>query len=108
MENNEYMEPCPYCSGQRYKVVKLKPCANGDIGVDVMFKKDLGEELGMIAMLKNEAAGYLDFKYCPFCGKPQTYEAFIDMWKRVEKLIKKEQQEGLSMDMLYSLIKNNK
>ena len=79
MKSSEHMEPCQYCSEQRYKVVKLKPCANGDIGVDVIFKKDLGEELGMIAMLKNEAAGYLDFKYCPFCGKPPTYEALKEL-----------------------------
>lgn len=87
MKSNEYMEPCPYCStGQRRINVKLKPCANGDIGVRVIFEKETREkEIGMILFYKNIAAGYLDLKFCPYCGKPQTYEAFKELWENLGK-----------------------
>ena len=56
---------CRMCSG--WNTVKLKPCANGDLGVQL-------------------ASGYVDFPFCPFCGKPQTDEAMQMAVERLEAL----------------------
>ena len=74
---------CEMCSG--WNSLKLKPCANGDLGVQA----DIGsagkeDKFGLVVYNHLLASGYVDFPFCPFCGKPKTDEAvdmMLERWK---------------------------
>lgn len=71
---------CEMCS--RWNRLKLSPCANGDLGVQA----DIGsagkdDTFGLVVYRNLLASGYVDFLFCPFCGKPKTPEA-VDMMLR--------------------------
>lgn len=78
-------EECTYCSGiPHMEGVELKPCASGNIGCEVAFGKCRDDEsVGMVVYHRNTAGGYVDFDFCPFCGKPQTEEAWVMLEKRL-------------------------
>lgn len=80
---------CPYCGGVPHmEGVELKPCASGYIGAEVAFGKCRDDQcIGMVVYYRNAAAGYLDFDYCPFCGKPQTPKAWYEQEKRLMALM---------------------
>ena len=74
---------CEMCEG--WNTIKLKPCANGDLGVQA----DIGsagdeDTFGLVVYNHLLASGYVDFSFCPFCGKPKTDEAvdmMLEKWK---------------------------
>ena len=77
---------CEMCSG--WKRIKLKPCANGDLGVQA----DIGssgkrDTFGLVVYNRLLASGYVDFPFCPFCGKPKTDEAVGILWKRWKEAV---------------------
>lgn len=84
--------PCKCCGIAPFMDgVELKPCANGYMGVEAAVGKCRDDEaVGMVIYYKNAAAGYLDFAYCPFCGRPQTEEA----WSKLENQLKAVKQIG--------------
>lgn len=88
----EKWEPCRYCGIAPFMdSVELKPCASGYMGVEATVGKCRDDEVvGMVIYYRNTAAGYLDFEYCPFCGRPQTEEA----WSKLEKQLKTVRQNG--------------
>lgn len=88
----EAWEPCRYCGMAPFMDgVDLKPCANGYMGVEAAVGKCRDDEaVGMVIYYKNASAGYLDFAYCPFCGRPQTEEA----WSKLENQLKAVKQMG--------------
>ena len=70
------------CDG--WNTIELKPCANGDLGV----RADIGssgqaDPFGLVVYNKLLASGYVDFKFCPFCGSPKTDEAVEMVMERV-------------------------
>ena len=74
---------CGMCSG--WNTVKLKPCANGDLGVQAdIGSVGKGDAFGLVVYNKHLASGYVDFPFCPFCGKPQTDEAVEMVMERLE------------------------
>ena len=76
---------CGMCSG--WNTVKLKPCANGDLGVQAdIGSVGKGDAFGLVVYNKHLASGYVDFPFCPFCGKPQTDEAVDILLRRLEAL----------------------
>ena len=76
---------CGMCSG--WNTVKLKPCANGDLGVQAdIGSAGKGDAFGLVVYNKHLASGYVDFPFCPFCGKPQTDEAVQMVMERLEAL----------------------
>ena len=74
---------CEMCLG--WNSLKLKPCANGDLGVQA----DIGsagkeDPFGLVVYNHHLASGYVDFPFCPFCGKPKTDKAvdmMLERWK---------------------------
>lgn len=75
---------CGMCSG--WNTVKLKPCANGDLGVQAdIGSVGKGDAFGLVVYNKHLASGYVDFPFCPFCGKPQTDEAVEMVMERLEE-----------------------
>lgn len=74
---------CEMCEG--WNTIKLKPCANGDLGVQA----DIGsagkeDTFGLVVYNHLLASGYVDFPFCPFCGKPKTDEAadmMLERWR---------------------------
>lgn len=76
---------CTYCSGiPHMEGVELQPCASGYIGCEVDFGKCPDDKkVGMVVYYRNEAGGYVDFDFCPFCGKPQTEKAWAELEKRM-------------------------
>lgn len=73
---------CQMCDG--WNTIELKPCANGDLGV----RADIGssgqaDPFGLVVYNKLLASGYVDFKFCPFCGSPKTDEAVEMVMERV-------------------------
>ena len=76
---------CEMCEG--WNTIKLKPCANGDLGVQA----DIGsagkdDTFGLVVYNHLLASGYVDFSFCPFCGKPKTDEAVdivLERWKEL-------------------------
>lgn len=73
---------CGMCSG--WNTVKLKPCANGDLGVQAdIGSVGKGDAFGLVVYNKHLASGYVDFPFCPFCGKPQTDEAVDILLRRL-------------------------
>ena len=83
--DREAWKECTYCSGiPHMEGVELKPCASGNIGCEVAFGKCRDDEsVGMVVYHRNTAGGYVDFDFCPFCGKPQTEEAWAILEKRL-------------------------
>ena len=76
---------CGMCSG--WNTVKLKPCANGDLGVQAdIGSVGKGDAFGLVVYNNHLASGYVDFPFCPFCGKPQTDEAVDILLRRLEAL----------------------
>ena len=76
---------CGMCSG--WNTVKLKPCANGDLGVQAdIGSAGKGDAFGLVVYNKHLASGYVDFPFCPFCGKPQTDEAVDMVMERLEQI----------------------
>lgn len=76
---------CGMCSG--WNKVKLKPCANGDLGVQAdIGSVGKGDAFGLVVYNNHLASGYVDFPFCPFCGKPQTDEAVQTVMERLEAL----------------------
>ena len=76
---------CGMCSG--WNTVKLKPCANGDLGVQAdIGSVGKGDAFGLLVYNNYLASGYVDFPFCPFCGKPQTDEAVEMVMERMEAL----------------------
>lgn len=76
---------CQMCKG--WNTIELKPCANGDLGVQA----DIGssgqtDPFGLVVYNKLLASGYIDFKFCPFCGSPKTDEAVDMVMERLEVL----------------------
>lgn len=74
---------CKMCSG--WNKIKLKPCANGDLGVQAdIGSAGKGDTFGLVVYNHLLASGYVDFPFCPFCGKPKTDEAvdmMLERWK---------------------------
>ena len=76
---------CGMCSG--WNTVKLKPCANGDLGVQAdIGSVGKGDAFGLVVYNNHLASGYVDFPFCPFCGKPQTDEAVEMVMERLGAL----------------------
>ena len=76
---------CHMCKG--WNTIELKPCANGDLGVQA----DIGssgqaDPFGLVVYNKLLASGYIDFKFCPFCGSPKTAEAVQMVMERINKM----------------------
>ena len=77
---------CEMCLG--WNSLKLKPCANGDLGVQA----DIGsagkeDPFGLVVYNHRLASGYVDFPFCPFCGKPKTNKAVDMMLSRWEEAV---------------------
>ena len=76
---------CKMCSG--WNKIKLKPCANGDLGVQAdIGSAGKGDTFGLVVYNHLLASGYVDFPFCPFCGKPMTDEAVQMVMERLEAL----------------------
>ena len=76
---------CKMCSG--WNKIKLKPCANGDLGVQAEIgSAGKGDTFGLVVYNHLLASGYVDFPFCPFCGKPMTDEAVEMVMERLEAL----------------------
>ena len=79
---------CKMCSG--WNKIKLKPCANGDLGVQAEIgSAGKGDTFGLVVYNHLLASGYVDFPFCPFCGKPMTDEAVEMVMERLEALYEK-------------------
>ena len=85
-EQVERMFPgCKMCSG--WNTIKLKPCVNGDLGVQAdIGSAGKGDTFGLVVYSHLLASGYVDFPFCPFCGKPKTDEAVEMVMERLEAL----------------------
>lgn len=85
-ERVERMFPgCKMCSG--WNTIKLKPCANGDLGVQAdIGSAGKGDAFGLVVYNHLLASGYVDFPFCPFCGKPKTDKAVQMVMERMEAL----------------------
>ena len=80
---------CKMCSG--WNKIKLKPCANGDLGVQAEIgSAGKGDTFGLVVYNHLLASGYVDFPFCPFCGKPMTDEAVEMVMERLETLNEKD------------------
>lgn len=67
---------CDYCKHAWMEGLDLKPCASGNIGVELTIGRTSKDDaFGILAYYRNAAAGYIDFPFCPFCGRPMTDEA---------------------------------
>ena len=76
---------CKMCSG--WNKIKLKPCANGDLGVQAdIGSAGKGDTFGLVVYNHLLASGYVDFPFCPFCGKPLTDEAVEMVMERMDEL----------------------
>ena len=76
---------CKMCSG--WNKIKLKPCANGDLGVQAdIGSAGKGDTFGLVVYNHLLASGYVDFPFCPFCGKPMTDEGVQMAMERLEAL----------------------
>ena len=69
------MNGCKFCTGQGWdKVIRLKPCANGDYHADAVIMGDVSPEgvetnMGIVISTYNRGMGFFDIKYCPICGR---------------------------------------
>ena len=87
-EQVEQMWPgCDYCKHAWMEGLDLKPCANGNIGVELAIGRTYKDDaFGILAYYRNTAAGYIDFPFCPFCGRPMTDEAVQAAMERLKVL----------------------
>ena len=75
---------CDYCKRAWMEGVDLKPCASGNIGVELTIGRVSEDDaFGILAYYRNAAAGYVDFPFCPFCGRPMTEEAMQMVMERL-------------------------
>ena len=78
---------CDYCKHAWMEGLDLKPCANGNIDVELTIGRTSKDDaFGILAYYRNAAAGYIDFPFCPFCGRPMTDEAVEMVMERLEAL----------------------
>lgn len=78
---------CDYCKHAWMEGLDLKPCASGNIGVELTIGRVSEDDaFGILAYYRNAAAGYIDFPFCPFCGRPMTDEAVDIIMRRLETL----------------------
>ena len=78
---------CDYCKHTWMEELDLKPCASGNIGVELMIGRVSEDDaFGILAYYRNAAAGYTDFPFCPFCGRPMTEDAIQMVMERLEAL----------------------
>lgn len=78
---------CDYCKHAWMEGLDLKPCAIGNIGVELTIGRVSEDDaFGILAYYRNAAAGYIDFPFCPFCGRPMTEEAVQMVLERLEAL----------------------
>ena len=78
---------CDYCKHAWMEGLDLKPCASGNIGVELTIGRVSEDDaFGILAYYRNAAAGYIDFPFCPFCGRPMTDEAVQMVMERLEAL----------------------
>ena len=78
---------CDYCKHAWMEGVDLKPCASGNIGVELTIGRvNEDDAFGILAYYRNAAAGYIDFPFCPFCGRPMTEDAIQRVMERLEAL----------------------
>lgn len=76
---------CQMCEG--WNTIKLNPCANGDLGVQAdIGSSGKGDTFGLVVYNRRLASGYVNFQFCPFCGKPKTDEAVQMVLERLEAL----------------------
>ena len=76
---------CDYCEYSWMEGIDLKPCANGNIGVELTIGRASEDDaFGILAYYRNAAAGYIDFPFCPFCGRPMTDDAVEMVMRRLE------------------------
>ena len=76
---------CGMCEG--WNKIRLKPCANGDLGVQADIGSSGKEDtFGLVVYNRFLASGYVDLPFCPFCGKPKTDEAVEMVMERMEAL----------------------
>ena len=76
---------CQMCEG--WNTIKLNPCANGDLGVQAdIGSSGKGDTFGLVVYNRRLASGYVNFQFCPFCGKPKTDEAVQMVMERMEAL----------------------
>ena len=76
---------CQMCEG--WNTIKLNPCANGDLGVQAdIGSSGKGDTFGLVVYNRRLASGYVNFQFCPFCGKPKTDEAVEMVMERMEKI----------------------
>ena len=76
---------CQMCEG--WNTIKLNPCANGDLGVQAdIGSSGKGDTFGLVVYNRSLASGYVNFQFCPFCGKPKTDEAVQMVMERLEAL----------------------
>lgn len=87
-EQVEKMWPgCNYCKDLWMTELDFKPCASGDIGVRLAIGRvSEDDNFGILAYYQHTAAGYIDFPFCPFCGRPITDEAVQMVVERLEAL----------------------
>ena len=78
---------CDYCKRAWMEGLDLKPCASGNIGVELAIGRVSEDDaFGILAYYRNAAAGYIDFPFCPFCGRPMTEEAMQMVMERLEEM----------------------
>ena len=78
---------CDYCKHAWMEGLGLKPCASGNIGVELTIGRvNEDDAFGILAYYRNAAAGYIDFPFCPFCGRPMTEDATQMVMERLEAL----------------------
>lgn len=78
---------CDYCKHAWMEGLGLKPCANGNIGVELTIGRvNEDDAFGILAYYRNAAAGYIDFPFCPFCGRPMTEDATQMVMERMETI----------------------
>ena len=83
---------CQMCEG--WNTIKLNPCANGDLGVQAdIGSSGKGDTFGLVVYNRRLASGYVNFQFCPFCGKPKTDEAVEMVMERINKLLESGRQE---------------
>lgn len=80
----EAWTPCEYCKDRHLEKVHVKTCGNGDMGISAeVGRVNREEKTGIVILQGFAAAGYVEFDFCPFCGRPQTSEARALLEKRL-------------------------
>lgn len=82
--DQEKWKPCGFCGEPKLNWVPVKSCGNGVLGITADVGKCRDDEtVGLVIYDKGLAAGYVDFDFCPFCGRPQTSDA----WERLRMIL---------------------